>query len=155
MGYTHYWTFKKPAKGKSEHAEKQYQKAIAECAKICRTYYKEYGGLSGYSAHTKPGQYGGLLVNGAGADGHEDFSLREHYSQNETFNFCKTAQKPYDLVVVACLAILKHRLGNLIEVSSDGESLDWKNGVFYAAIVTRLAIKNPIKTIRGGTLRAV
>jgi len=148
MGYTHYWTFKKPAKGQAAKTEQLYQKAIRDCQLLIRAFYNEHGGLSGYSAHTKLGAYGGILVNGKGDDGHEDFSLREHYSQNleQNFNFCKTAQKPYDVVVVACLAILKHRLSDLIEVSSDGDNSEWTDGVILARQVTKLKIKNPIKS---------
>jgi hypothetical protein len=41
------------------------------------------------------------------------------------FDFCKTAYKPYDIAVTACLIIAKHHLGNDIEVRSDGEEKDW------------------------------
>lgn len=143
MGYTHYWSTK-VKRGNAAEIEAKYLKAVSECQKVVKAFYKEYGGLSGYSAHTKLGQYGGLMFNGKGDEGHEDFALREHFSQNEGFNFCKTAQKPYDLVVVACLAILKHRLGDSIEVSSDGDASDWLDGIEYARKVTKLKIKNPI-----------
>ena len=47
------------------------------------------------------------------------------------FDSCKTARKPYDIVVCCLLVILKYHLGNMIEVSSDGA--DWTNdeGVYY------------------------
>ncbi len=41
------------------------------------------------------------------------------------FNFCKTAFRPYDLAVTAVLVIAKHRLGDAIQVSSDGEDAHW------------------------------
>lgn len=41
------------------------------------------------------------------------------------FAFCKTAYKPYDLAVTACLVIAKHHLGDLITVHSDGDTPDW------------------------------
>lgn len=153
MGYTHYWRVKK-IKGMATVLEARYQKAILECQKVCSTYYKEFGGLSGYSAHTKPGAYGGLKVNGKGDDGHEDFVMREHFNENEDFEFCKTARKSYDLVVTACLAILKHRLGHAIEVSSDGDAADWTDGVNYAREVTGLKIKNPLGEVFECTCRA-
>lgn len=43
------------------------------------------------------------------------------------FAFCKTAYKPYDLAVTACLLIAKHHLGDLIVVHSDGEPKDWQD----------------------------
>lgn len=160
MGYTHYWKFNKPTHkiGESQRVETLYQKAIKDCYKAIRRYQREYPKgnkcrLSGYSAHTS--KYGGIGFNGKGGLAHEDFTMREHYSQNleHPFNFCKTALKPYDTVVVACLAILKHRLGDLIEVSSDGSALDWRAGVELARAATRLAVKNPIKP--DGTLKVV
>jgi hypothetical protein len=148
MGFTHYWTFKKAPRGQASQIEAAYQKAMQDCQRVIKRYYSEHGGLSGYSAHTTLGQYGGLNVNGKGDDGHETFAVREHFSQNLEndggFNFCKTARKPYDLVVIACLTILKHRLGECIEVSSDGDAQDWQDGVAYARKIARLAVKNPI-----------
>lgn len=41
------------------------------------------------------------------------------------FQFCKTAQKPYDIAVAICLIIIKQRLKNNIKVSSDGDNCDW------------------------------
>jgi len=144
MGYTHYWTFKKPKRGDAEKTEKLYQRAIKDCAKIIKTYYDANGGLSGYTAHTPIGTYGGILVNGAGDDAHEPFELREHFKQNfenkfkEGFNFCKTARKPYDVVVTACLIVLKHRLGDYINVSSDGYQHEWEEGLELAKRVLKL-----------------
>ncbi|NBU33866.1 hypothetical protein EBZ38_03475 [bacterium] len=151
MGYTHYWQFKKPKKGTADKTEKTYQSAIKQCASIVKTYYVVNGGLSGFTAHTPIGKYGGLQVNGKGDDAHEEFSLREHYRQNfegDAFNFCKTAQKPYDIVVVACLIVLKHRLKDLIVVSSDGYSDDWKEGLRLAKNVLKLKNLSIPKTIR-------
>jgi hypothetical protein len=151
MGYTHYFTFRKPAKGQAKTIEIAYQRAIADCQRVIKRYYADHGGLSGYSAHTAIGAYGGINVNGKGDDGHETFALREHFSQNldsDAFNFCKTARKPYDLVVTACLAILKHRLGDCVTVSSDGRASDWAKGVAYARKFARLSIQNPIDDMR-------
>ena len=142
MGYTHYWTFKQPKsiKGKHQEIESQYQLAVRQCQRIVKSYNKavksidpkHHGRLSGYSAHTKVNDYLGLDFNGTSDMSHENFCLRDHWSHNENFNFCKTAQKPYDTVVVACLITLKHYLGDLIEVSSDGDSTDWNDGLRLA-----------------------
>lgn len=143
MGYTHYWKINQ-IHGQAKKNELKYKLAILECSKIVKAYYKEHGEISGYTAHCKLGEYGGLNVNGKGEDAHEDFEMREHFSENKDFNFCKTARKPYDIVVTACLALLKHRLGDAFTVSSDGRANDWAYGVALARIVTKLAIKNPI-----------
>lgn len=144
MGYTHYFTCNPAPKGQAQAIEKKYQRAIKDCQSIVKAYYAEFGGLSGYTAHTTIGAYGGVMVNGKGDEGHEDFCLTEHYNQNES-GFCKTAQKPYDIVVVACLAVLKHRLGDCVSVSSDGDAKEWEDGIKLARKVTKLAIKNPIQ----------
>jgi hypothetical protein len=49
--------------------------------------------------------------------------------------------------VTACLLILKHHLGDLIEVSSDGNATDWIDGQSLAIMSTKLLIDIP-KTIR-------
>jgi hypothetical protein len=44
------------------------------------------------------------------------------------FDFCKTARKPYDAVVTACLILLKQTYGDAVEVSSDGSWSEWQDG---------------------------
>jgi len=74
-----------------------------------------------------------LLRRTCGGDcSHETFRVtctrdRRDYQpkQGERFGFCKTAYKPYDIPVTACLIILKHHFGSKVNVSSDGESRDW------------------------------
>ena len=41
------------------------------------------------------------------------------------FSCTKTAYRPYDIAVTACLIIAKHYLGEQIRILSDGESKDW------------------------------
>lgn len=140
MGYTHYWRFTAPAHGEKQKVEKAYQAAIKECAKIVRTYYAVNGGLSGYTAHTPIGQYGGLKVNGKGNLMHEDFTMRDTFIENlepDNWHFCKTARKPYDIVVVACLIVLSHRLPKHFRADSDGTKGDWVDGLKLAQKVLR------------------
>lgn len=160
MGYTHYFEFKVPKGIKAAILESRYQTAIRECSLIARTWNRECKAsgdsdsrLSGYTAHCKPSQnYGGIELNGKGENAHESFNLREHFKQNfegfgKGFAFCKTARKPYDSVIVACLSVLKHRLGNAVRVSSDGDSTDWESGVNLARRITKLKIQNPIESL--------
>lgn len=58
-----------------------------------------------------------LRFNGIGNDGHETFYFDTSHTE---FNFCKTARKPYDLVVCKVLLILKKHFQDKIEISSDG-----------------------------------
>lgn len=147
MGYTHYFSFKGAPRGQASQVEAKYIKAIKECTKVIRHYSETFGGLSGFSAHSD--KYAGLKVNGSERVGAcEDLVLREHYSQNESFNFVKTAMYPYDTVVTACLIILKHRLGDLIEVSSDGNADDWNDGLILARSVLGLKKLSLPKSLR-------
>lgn len=152
MGYTHYWNFKQPPVKLNSLVEKRYQLAIRQCNKIIRAYSKINGGLSGYNAHTIGDKYKGIKLNGKGDLMHEDFIMRETFLDNfhnyslddwrheryNGFNFCKTARKPYDTVVVACLIVLQHYLKDWIKVSSDGDELDWELGLRLAKRVLKL-----------------
>jgi hypothetical protein len=65
-----------------------------------------------------------IWLNGVGEDSHETLAI----GTGETWNFCKTARKPYDTVVVAILSYL-HDQG-AITWRSDGEASygDFKKG---------------------------
>ena len=145
MGYTHYWSFHKVKGVTASEQEAQYQAALLDIGKFARYWNKKMKGegadesrLSGYTAHTKPGEYGGVQLNGKGDNGHEPFILREHLNQNEGEGFCKTAQKPYDTMVTAALAILKAHLGQGITITTDGAPSDWVKGV----VLAHLYLKN-------------
>jgi hypothetical protein len=55
---------------------------------------------------------------------------------------CKTARKPYDVVVVACLTFLSRDYG--FEVSSDGDVADWEAGVKLAEDALARDFANPL-----------
>lgn len=58
------------------------------------------------------------------------------------FQFCKTAQKPYDVVVVACLCVLAE---SGLQVSSDGSRSEWEPGRALAQELLGRPIVNPIQ----------
>ena len=69
---------------------------------------------------------------------HETFRLEQEFDtsdyeptkkNNKYFNFCKTAYKPYDLAVTACLVIAKHHLKTQITIKSDGEMQHWQDAI--------------------------
>ena len=120
MGYTHYWEFN------GSHTPEQLSSAIAACNKIVRKTKVRLGDWAG--GRKGPDLRKDLCrFNGYGDDAHETFSLSPETAMG--FQFCKTAYKPYDLVVVACLVALKHHLGGAVNVTSDGENYDWEEGV--------------------------
>lgn len=94
-----------------------------------------------------------MSFNGCEEQSHETFRLGAkpvdvdtpwNKGNEKIFDFCKTARKPYDTVVVACLAALADILGDDIEVSSDGSPEDWKDGVKLASLTLKRKIKNPL-----------
>lgn len=80
-----------------------------------------------------------IRFNGLGDDGHETFMLTP---DAEDFEFCKTAFKPYDLVVCAVLACAAEHTGK-IAVSSDGDVSDWRDGVEWASKVLGRSVPCP------------
>lgn len=146
MGYTHYFSINKEAAfGRTAEYEQKYQLALRQCARIAKNYNarlkavdkKHPNRLSGFTVHTPISKYGGLHINGTAEFAHEDFCLREHFTQNQG-GFCKTARKPYDVVITACLITLKHYLGQGFQVESDGLASDWIEGLELAKKVTRI-----------------
>jgi hypothetical protein len=81
--------------------------------------------------------------NGTGVDAHEPFV----FPGGNGFNFCKTAAKPYDEVVTACLLVARdHFPPSVLEISSDGSWSDWAEGAkLYSAVFHRPA-RNPMGT---------
>lgn len=79
-----------------------------------------------------------VFFNGKGEEGHETFHLprlnpkpdyQKRFDNDPlTFNFCKTAHKPYDAVVTAVLLAAHKRLGDQVKISSDGEWEEWIEG---------------------------
>lgn len=88
---------------------------------------------------------GAISFNGDAAQGedHESFYLEATASGNGEFEFCKTAEKPYDLLVVACLAVLADRAKG-VKVLSDGSTEDWAKGAKFASKTLKRIIRNPI-----------
>jgi hypothetical protein len=65
---------------------------------------------------------------------HETFLIEQcftlapwQHAGDDFFACCKTAYKPYDILVTACLIIFTHYFGAEVQVSSDGESQDWED----------------------------
>ena len=70
-----------------------------------------------------------VQVNGIGDEGHEtlcyppdfEWNRKVHRPESLGSSFCKTARKPYDVVVCAALLAIKHHLGDNVEIHSDGD----------------------------------
>jgi hypothetical protein len=120
MGYTHYWNIKEPISADAFAKLQEGIKAIIQTA--------NEAGISISDESTD----GTIAFNGAGRDAHETFVIQVG---DTGFNFCKTAEKPYDAVVCASLILLKKELGAEVEVSSDGGWHRWEGGqVLYETV---------------------
>jgi hypothetical protein len=77
-----------------------------------------------------------IYFNGVGEDGHENIVISREagpsWGGDGAFNFCKTASKPYDVVVTAVLAYLDSSFPDAFTVRSDGAPYDWEKGVSLA-----------------------
>ena len=113
MGYTHYWTLENGIETSSWDKFLTGAKEIIETAKEA--------GIPLDDSSTGEN----IFFNGVGDNAHETFSIT---SEDVGFDFCKTAEKPYDTVVTAVLIWLKTVLGDAVQVKSDGVWQDWEGG---------------------------
>lgn len=122
MGYTHYWTEKK----KPDAIPAQ---AISIIKEILQDAYKKKI-VQFESNNPEPPivTQEEVRFNGVEENGHETFcySVKDNFLLNtdEHFSFCKTAQKPYDTIVMKVLIVLKWAFGDDFKLSSDGSFND-------------------------------
>ena len=64
-----------------------------------------------------------IAFNGIGGAGHETMWMGKNAPG---FNFCKTARKPYDLLVTALLILADHHAPGVWDITSDGEVENWQ-----------------------------
>lgn len=133
MGYTHYW----------ESTGRIYNEHLKEAIRYMGIVVNDNTDiLAGGDGTGKPEITDDeIRFNGIGDSSHETFSISTDWKG--TFNFCKTAEKPYDVIVVACLVVLKYHLGDSVSVSSDGDCEDLNAGIVLAMkyIKTNLTIQ--------------
>ena len=114
MGYTNYWTQKKPFNNRQWNIIKKEYDYIKE----------NFGVNNGFEEE--------IIFNGKSKNNldHETFVLTKNFREpfyngdDVKFNFCKTARKPYDLAVWHLLTFVKMIAPNSIDISRDG----WYNG---------------------------
>ena len=109
MGYTHYWT---PNKDLTKDQRKAMVDFTRKAIKQSGVTIKGWDGTGRPTLSQKRISFNGDANIG---DDHETFSMLV----KSNWSFCKTAHKPYDTVVVACL-IKAEQLGIIKEWSSDG-----------------------------------
>jgi hypothetical protein len=125
MGYTHYWYQKR------DFTAKEWGLVQERAEKIAR---ENPDLLAGYDGSGEPIINAEIIQwNGAGEeDSYETFQItqkqrepyedesKEKFEKNGAFDFCKTAQRPYDAAVVTMLAFIDKNILGVLTVCSDG-----------------------------------
>ena len=120
MGYTNYWTQKKPFNNKHWNIIKKEYDYIKE------NFSDDDGIIEDQTEKSDE-----IIFNGKSKNNldHETFVLtkdfREPFYKGDDikFNFCKTARKPYDLAVWHLLTFVKMIAPNSIDIRRDGWSI--------------------------------
>lgn len=134
MGYTHYW----------------YQRrdfTQGEWGQICEAAAKLLPAAPVCLEYDEPNQPPAIgaehiAFNGRRDDGHETFYMTR---SKGVFNFCKTAQKPYDAAVCAILAVAAQVAPDVITVRSDGDYTAWQAPLRWAAAILGDSLAYPIR----------
>ena len=114
MGYTHYWI-------RENEIEQPIFDTIVEDFKKTLPRLPKLG--DGFGENEPVFTMEIVIFNGyGGKESYETFGFNRNISGSD---FCKTAQRPYDLAVTTFLIIAKHHLGDAITVSSDGDNDKW------------------------------
>ena len=146
MGYTHY----NYRPRKNAGSAYMYGKLALDAKAICEHAYTigiKLGDWSGENGTSPQFTEGEFSLNGIDDMSHETFTWKALPTQvewrkdePEIFDFCKTAQKPYDAVVTAILIRAKEIYGSCVSISSDGDWSEWKDGRdLYEAVFGEVA----------------
>ena len=122
MGYTSYWNTTKWSKKDKE--------GFVAALPAVQDIFERYKDIIQFECgDPKPAVANKKMIrfNGIDDDGHETFIIFNKKKQSEygkgDFAFCKTARKPYDIVVCEVLLVLSAYMPGL-EVSSDGWTVE-------------------------------
>lgn len=121
MGYTHYFHQQRKATSDQWQAIcEDFKRLMTACllADDPLLIQREYDNASAPEINDDE-----ILFNGIEDDGHETMVLER---KGTDFQFCKTARKPYDRVVVALLILANHHAPGVWKISSDGDPDEWQ-----------------------------
>lgn len=141
MGYTHYWN------RSADFTTEQWEKICLETLDIIVRHCDRKGIVLAFE-HDSPSEpqpvlFGGpkhgprppevspdlIRFNGWKGEGHETFYVtreRADPDEKESFDFCKTARKPYDLAVCLVLLSMHRHAPDRVKIGSDGDwETDW------------------------------
>lgn len=140
-GYTHYYTWKQPPDDASLKACVADMNRLIEARKSILVSPDLRDSIPG-SLKLNPTN---VDFNGIGDRACEPFVFPFVLPEHSSFNFCKTRGEPYDQIVTACLLVARdHFPPSALEIESDGEWEDWKDGaILYSSVFGRPA-RNPM-----------
>lgn len=154
MGYSHSWDLKNPIpKNKQQFIDvmmdvEMIMNSLPKFSTSAGGHYKDYplvlrNGL-GEGVPVITSQE--IIFNGDRSEGlHHETFVFSFVNPDDQSGFCKTARKPYDLVVCAVLISLANRVDGF-EFSSDGDWKDWEDCLkFYKEVVTKNVNDNVLK----------
>jgi hypothetical protein len=129
VGYTHDWELPDDySLAETAKTAKLFKRALPTIKKILKEYTSIIQLDSGCPKPPKVTREQ-IMFNGKGDDGHETFLFKP----SGGWEFCKTARKPYDMVVCMVLLVLKAYMPRL-KLGSDGfcgSLADQSNGVVF------------------------
>lgn len=120
MGYTHYW------KQTSDFTIGEWKRIKKGAELIIKTTNVPLSDSEGNPKTSPDITTKFISFNGDGDDAHETFYISK--IRRKDFNFCKTARKPYDEVVVAILLLIEYIAPEKFIWSSDGNEEDHEAG---------------------------
>jgi hypothetical protein len=142
MGYTHYWR-KEESNPINKTKLKDAINVMRNIANDNKDILADWDGEKKFRNHVSMVRFNGSAIDN---NDHETFAILKNW--DGSFCFCKTARKPYDKVVTACLVVLKHFLGDDVKVSSDGNKEEWSEGLKIASnYIENIDEKNILKDI--------
>lgn len=135
MGYSHYLYRKQKLNRKVFKAFSEDVKKALYASGIPLSYRANGVKVDGFQADESV-----INFNGVGLNGHENFYMLANFEptqydikdDDKYFCFCKTAEKPYDVCVVATLILAKLHFGDDVKVTSDGKKEEWEDGLQLA-----------------------
>jgi len=121
MGWTHNW------QRETELPKDRFARAVRDCQKVLKHIAVPLGGFDGSGEPVFNDDV--IVFNGANGGACEPFEFHQtefdRRGRKVIWSFCKTEHSSYDRCVQAALIVLKHHLGDLIKVGSDGTDEDW------------------------------
>ena len=129
MGYTSYWS------GSTKCTKSTWAQITSDLLRVIDEAGIPLAGADGtgrpvINAHE-------ICFNGLGDDdSHETFAIERMTGGS---HFCKTARKPYDIIVCCALMIVRHYIPSFT-VKSDGDAEDWAEAVALCRRVLKYGV---------------